>query len=277
MLHHILRKRTRFVRGIHLTVQRDQRFSILGDKDLDFFSSVLDKQGVITDKEAIEPFNQDWTKKYRGNSKLVLRPKTTEEVSAVLRHCNERRLAVVPQGGNTGLVGGSQPVFDEIVLSFGRMNKIIDFDESYGILTCEAGCVLQDLQNYLAQRGYLMPLDLGAKGTCQIGGNLATNAGGIHFIRYNSLHANCVGLQVVLPDGRILDNITTLRKDNTGYDIKHLFIGAEGTLVSLCASNFASGCDYSKCDPLPDASPLQAPMHGWLPLLPRCPFPSQEG
>lgn len=118
------------------------------------------------------------------------------------------------------------------------MNKIIDFDESYGILTCEAGCILQDLHTYLNEKGYLMPLDLGAKGSCQIGGNLSTNAGGIHFIRYNSLHANCVGLQIVVPDqGKILDNITTLRKDNTGYDIKHLFIGAEGTLVSIYTQN----------------------------------------
>jgi hypothetical protein len=126
--------------------------------------------------------------------------------------------------------------FDEIIVNFSRMNKIIDFDESYGILTCEAGCILQDLQSYLNDRGYLMPLDLGAKGSCHIGGNLATNAGGIHFIKYNSLHANCAGLQVVLPNGTILDNITTLRKDNTGYDLKHLFIGAEGTLVSSISS-----------------------------------------
>jgi D-2-hydroxyglutarate dehydrogenase len=130
-------------------------------------------------------------------------------------------------------VGGSNPVFDEIILNMARMNKIIDFDESYGILTCEAGCILQDLQNYLKDRGYIMPLDLGAKGSCQIGGNLATNAGGINFVRYNSLHANCVGLKAVLANGKILDNITNLRKDNTGYDLKHLFIGAEGTLVRI--------------------------------------------
>ena len=116
------------------------------------------------------------------------------------------------------------------------MNKVIDFDESYGILTCEAGCILQDLHSFLNEKGYLMPLDLGAKGSCQIGGNLATNAGGIHFIKYNSLHANCVGLEVVLPNGTVLDNITTLRKDNTGYDIKHLFIGAEGTLGAITKS-----------------------------------------
>ena len=175
----------------------------------------------------------DWTKKYKGHSKLVVRPKSTEEISAVLKYCNDRKLAVVPQGGNTGLVGGSQPVFDEIVVSFSRMNKILNFDESYGIITCEAGCVLHDLQTYLNERGYLMPLDLGAKGSCQIGGNLATNAGGIHFIKYNSLHANCMGLKVVLPNGNILDNMGNLRKDNTGYDLKHLFIGAEGTLGAI--------------------------------------------
>ena len=117
------------------------------------------------------------------------------------------------------------------------MNKIIGFDESYGIITAESGAILLDLQNYLNDIGYTMPLDLGAKGSCQIGGNLSTNAGGIHFIRHNSLHANCIGLKAVLPSGEILDNITTLRKDNTGYDLKHLFIGAEGTLgvITECA------------------------------------------
>lgn len=117
------------------------------------------------------------------------------------------------------------------------MNKILNFDESYGIVTAESGAILGDLQEYLGNIGYTIPLDLGARGTCQIGGNLSTNAGGIHFIRHNSLHANCIGLKAVLPNGEILDNITTLRKDNTGYDLKHLFIGAEGTLgvITECA------------------------------------------
>jgi FAD/FMN-containing dehydrogenase len=117
------------------------------------------------------------------------------------------------------------------------MNKIKGFDESYGIITAQSGAILEDMDNYLSDRGYAMPLDLGAKGSCQIGGNLSTNAGGIHFIKHNSLHANCIGLKVVLPSGEILDNITTLRKDNTGYDLKHLFIGAEGTLgvITDCA------------------------------------------
>lgn len=129
-------------------------------------------------------------------------------------------------------------------MSFSRMNKILNFDESYGIITCEAGCILQDLQTYLNERGYIMPLDLGAKGSCQIGGNLSTNAGGIHFMKYNSLHANCMGLKVVLPNGEILDNMSNLRKDNTGYDLKHLFIGAEGTLGAITECGIL-------CPPLP--------------------------
>ena len=163
----------------------------------------------------------------------MLKPETTEEVAAIMRHCNERKIAVVPQGGRTGLVGGSVPVHDEIILSTKRMNNIIGFDESYGIVSAEAGCILSDVQDYTKARGYEVPLDLGAKGSCFIGGNLATNAGGIKFIRHNSLHANCIGLKTVLADGTVLDNMTTLRKDNTGTDLKHLFIGSEGTLVSL--------------------------------------------
>jgi D-2-hydroxyglutarate dehydrogenase len=126
----------------HLNLQRNTSFNFLNDKDLTFFESLIGKNAVITDENELAIHNTDWTKKYKGSSKLLLKPKTTEEVSALLRHCNERRLAVVPQGGNTGLVGGSQPVFDEVIVNFSRMNKIIDFDESYGILTCEAGCIL---------------------------------------------------------------------------------------------------------------------------------------
>ena len=135
------------------------------------------------------------------------------------------------------MVGGNVPLLDEIIINTARMNQILGFDESYGILQAEAGCILSDLQDYTKERHYEVPLDLGAKGTCMIGGNLATNAGGIKFIRHNSMHANCVGLKAVLPDGRILDNMTTLRKDNTGYDLKHLFIGSEGTLgmITECA------------------------------------------
>ncbi|KAJ3114766.1 hypothetical protein HDU96_001709 [Phlyctochytrium bullatum] len=174
-------------------------------------------------------------RKYRGQSKVVLRPKTTEEVSQIIKYCNARKLAVVPQGGNTGLVGGSVPVFDEIVLSTSNMTSITAFDEVSGILTCQAGCVLEMLDNWLAEKGFMMPLawiyeDLGAKGTCQIGGNVATNAGGLRLLRYGSLHGTVLALEVVLADGRIVNLGQPLRKDNTGYDLKQLFIGSEGTL-----------------------------------------------
>ena len=129
------------------------------------------------------------------------------------------------------------PVHDEVIVSTSRMDTILDFDESYGIISAEAGVVLRTLQNHAIDRGYEVPLEMGAERTCQIGGNLATNPGGLKTIRYNSLHANTIGLKAVLPDGTIMDNMTTLRKDNTGYDLKHLFIGSEGTLgiITECA------------------------------------------
>lgn len=136
----------------------------------------------------------------------------------------------MPQGGNTGLVGGSVPVKDELILSLSNMNKVREFDPISGILVADAGCILQSLTDYVTPHNHVMPIDLGAKGSCQIGGNVATNAGGLRLLRYGSLHGSVLGLEVVLPDGTILDQLTTLRKDNTGYDIKQLFIGAEGTL-----------------------------------------------
>jgi len=142
---------------------------------------------------------------------------------------------VVPQGGKTGLVGGSVPVFDEIVLSTSLMNQIKSFDEISGIVICQSGVVLSALDSYLEEKGYTIPIDLGAKGSCQIGGNVATNAGGVRLLRYGSLHGTVLGLEVVQADGKIIDCLTALRKDNTGYDIKQLFIGSEGTLGIITA------------------------------------------
>lgn len=187
---------------------------------------------VISEADEINPFVKDFTNKYVGIGSVVLTPSTTEQISECLKYCNERRIAVVPQGGNTGLVGGSVPLHDEVVISTKKMNKIISFDESQGILTCEAGCILESLQDYSKELGYMMPLDLGAKGSCQIGGNLATNAGGIKFIKQGSMHANCIGLKVVLADGTILDQMNPHENLPVGYDLKQLFIGSEGTLVS---------------------------------------------
>jgi FAD/FMN-containing dehydrogenase len=145
------------------------------------------------------------------------------------------RLAVVPQGGNTGLVGGSVPVWDEVVISLQRMNAIRSFDKVGGSLVCESGAVLQQIEEFLEEHNHTVPLDLAAKGSCQIGGNASTNAGGLRLLRYGSLHGSILGLEVVLPDGRVMTELQTLRKDNTGYDLKQLFIGAEGTLGIITA------------------------------------------
>jgi FAD/FMN-containing dehydrogenase len=173
--------------------------------------------------------------KYHGKSTTVLKPRSTEDVSKIVKYCFEKGIGVVPQGGNTGLVGGSVSMGDEVVINLGAMNSIRSFDPVSGILVADAGCILESLTDYLAPHQHLMPLDLGAKGSCQIGGNVATNAGGLRLLRYGSLHGSVLGLEVVLPDGTIMDSLSTLRKDNTGYDLKQLFIGAEGTLGIITA------------------------------------------
>ena len=206
------------------------QYNTLADSDISTFTSIVGEANVITEAEDLQPYNVDWMGKYHGSSKLALRPGSTHEVAAILAHCHTRRLPVVPQGGNTGLVGGSVAVHDEIVISLSRMNRVLSIDTHAGHLVCEAGCVLQTLQEQVAAKGFTMPLDLGAKGSCQIGGNLATNAGGLRYLRYGSLRGTALGLEAVLADGTVLDSLTSLRKDNTGYDLKQLFIGSEGTL-----------------------------------------------
>jgi FAD/FMN-containing dehydrogenase len=206
-----------------------------------FFQELLGSESAVLDglskdaSEDIEPYNSDWMRKYRGQAKLVLKPGSTEQVSKILKYCNDNMLAVVPQGGNTGLVGGSVPVFDEIILNLQRLDKIRSFDDVSGILVADAGVILEVADNYLAEKKHIFPLDLGAKGSCQIGGNVATNAGGLRLLRYGSLHGNVLGIEAVLPDGTIIDDLLTLRKNNTGYDLKQLFIGGEGTIGIITA------------------------------------------
>ncbi|KDE06068.1 hypothetical protein MVLG_03620 [Microbotryum lychnidis-dioicae p1A1 Lamole] len=186
----------------------------------------------------LEGYNKDWLDKYVGRSAIVVKPKSTQEVSKIVAYCYKHRIAIVPQGGNTGLVGGGVPVYDELILSTEGMKEVRHFDEVSGILTCDGGAILESLSNYLHPKGYMMPLDLGAKGSCHIAGNISTNAGGLRLLRYGSLHGTVLGLEVVLPDekGTVVSvgmpgsKGGALRKDNTGYDIKQLFIGAEGTL-----------------------------------------------
>ncbi|KAI0735285.1 FAD-binding domain-containing protein [Earliella scabrosa] len=207
------------------------------EEDLAHFATILPASSILstlpssaTPSSELEPFNNDWMNKYHGQSTTVLKPRNVQEVSEIVKWCNQRRIGIVPQGGNTGLVGGGVPVRDEVIVSLANMSKVRSFDDVSGILVADAGCILQSLTDFLAPHHHIVPLDLGAKGSCQIGGNVSTNAGGLRLLRYGSLHGSVLGLEVVLPDGTILDQLTSLRKDNTGYDLKQLFIGAEGTL-----------------------------------------------
>jgi FAD/FMN-containing dehydrogenase len=229
-------KAVKFTSETYPEIKRDPRFSEITPEHVKYFQKLLGRESAVIDgvnqdaTDDLEAFNADWMRKYRGHTRLVLKPGSTEEVSKILKYCNEHMLAVVPQGGNSGLVGGSVPVFDEIVIQMGRMNKIRDFDPVSGVLVADAGCILETTDNYLAERGHIFPLDLGAKGSCHIGGNLATNAGGLRLLRYGSLHGTVLGVEAVLPDGTIMNDLSKLRKNNTGYDLKQLFIGAEGTI-----------------------------------------------
>ncbi|KAF2246293.1 D-lactate dehydrogenase-like protein 2 [Trematosphaeria pertusa] len=229
-------KAVKFTSEMYPEIQRNSKFTNLSEEHVKYFKDMLGSESAVVESfskdasEDIEPYNSDWMRKYRGHAKLVLKPATTEEVSRILKYCNDNMLAVVPQGGNTGLVGGSVPVFDEIVINLQRMDKIRSFDEVSGILVADAGVILEVADNFLAEKKHIFPLDLGAKGSCQIGGNVATNAGGLRLLRYGSLHGNVLGIEAVLPDGTVIDDLLELRKNNTGYDIKQLFIGGEGTI-----------------------------------------------
>jgi FAD/FMN-containing dehydrogenase len=193
---------------------------------------------VLTAREDTKPYFTDWRRQYSASAECVVRPASTAEVARVVGVCAREGVAVVPQGGNTGLVGGSVPTGAqrEIVLALGRLNRIRALDVLNDTVTAEAGCVLAEVQRAAERAGRLFPLSLAAEGSCQIGGNLSTNAGGVNVLRYGNAREQVLGLEVVLPDGRIWDGLRGLRKDNTGYDLKQLFLGAEGTLGVITAA-----------------------------------------
>lgn len=186
----------------------------------------------------IAPYLAEQRGMFQGDCKLVVRPDTTADVAAVVSACASAGIAIVPQGGNTGLVGAGIPMRADaaIILSLGRMNRIRCIDPLNATITVEAGCILANIQAAAAAEDRLFPLSLSAEGSCQIGGNLSTNAGGVNVLRYGNARDLVLGLEVVLPDGRIWNKLKRLRKDNTGYDLKHLFIGAEGTLGIVTAA-----------------------------------------
>jgi FAD/FMN-containing dehydrogenase len=195
-------------------------------------------QGIFTDAAELEPYVNDWRGIYRGNAAAVVRPATVEQVAAVVKICAETRTPIVPQGGNTGMCGATVPNAKDnpVVIALGRMNRIRNVDPLNNTMTVEAGCVLANIQQAAADVDRLFPLSLGAEGSCQIGGNLSTNAGGVNVLRYGNTRDLVLGLEAVLPDGRIWNGLRSLRKDNTGYDLKHIFIGAEGTLGIITAA-----------------------------------------
>ena len=200
------------------------------------FVAIVGEKYAITDKQAQEPYLVEMRHRWHGRTSVVLRPGTVAEVSEILKLANETSTAIVPQGGNTGLVGGQLPYNGEIILSLNRLDRIREVDPVSNTLTCEAGCTLQRAREAAADVDRLYPQLLPSEGTCTIGGNLSTNAGGTAAIAYGIARSHVMGLEVVLADGRVLQNLNKLKKDNTGYDLKNLFIGAEGTLGVITAA-----------------------------------------
>ncbi len=202
---------------------------------LERLKTIVGPAGWTSDPEVLRPHLVEWRDRYAGQTPLMVSPASTEEVSAVVRACAEARTPIVPQGGNTGLCGGAIPN-GEILLSLSRLRAIRALSPEDYSMTVEAGCILADLQAAAARVDRLFPLSLSAEGSCQIGGNLSTNAGGVHVHRYGTARDQVLGLEVVLPDGTVWDGLRSLRKDTAGYDVKQLFIGAEGTLGVITAA-----------------------------------------
>jgi FAD/FMN-containing dehydrogenase len=198
-------------------------------------AQVLGPKGHATDAETLAPYLVEWRGRYRGTTPFLALPQSTEEVAAVVRLCAEAGVPITPQGGNTGMVGGQIPS-GEVLLSLKRMNRIRSVDAANDSLIAEAGVILSTVQQAAAESDRLFPLSLASEGSATIGGLVSTNAGGVHVLRYGMMRDLVLGLEAVLPDGRIFSGLKGLRKDNTGYDLKQLFIGAEGTLGVVTAA-----------------------------------------
>ena len=222
---------------------------MIDQQHIQFFQSVLSEDLVKQDPQTLESYGRDWTKKYTPQASIVLFPKSTEQVAKILSYCSQEKLALVPSGGRTGLAGGAVALAGEVVLSLDKMNKITNIDPVNLTVRTEAGVTLQALQEAAKAQDLFFPLDLAAKGSCHIGGNIATNAGGLKFIRFGGAREQVLGLTVVLADGQILNLDCSVRKDNTGYDLKQWFIGSEGTLGIITEATL-------KLSPKPHATQL---------------------
>src|SRR5215475_9257632 len=219
-----------------MNTQLTRPLATLSSESIARFAAIVGEKYAITDPAEQEPYLIEGRGLHRGSTPVVLRPGSVEEVAAILKLANESATAVVPQGGNTGLVGGQIAFDGEIVLALTRLDRIREVDPASSTMTCEAGVVLAKAQEAAAAAGRLFPLSLGAEGSCTIGGNLSTNAGGTGALAYGVARELVLGLEVVLADGRMMNLLSKLKKNNTGYDLRHLFIGAEGTLGIITAA-----------------------------------------
>lgn len=211
---------------------------MIDEKLIERFIEIVGVNHALVDQDVISSYLVEQRGLYHGRTPLVLRPSSPKEVSEIMKLASETGTPIVPQGGNTGLVGAQQPdeSANEIIVSMERLNRIRSIDVEGNLALVEAGVVLQKLQEKVDEKGRFFPLSLGSEGTCQIGGNLSSNAGGTGVLAYGNTRELCLGLEVVLPDGRILDDLRYVKKDNSGYDLKDLFIGAEGTLGIITAA-----------------------------------------
>jgi FAD/FMN-containing dehydrogenase len=200
---------------------------------------IVGSGGWTSDPQELRPHLTEWRGVYEGRALIMVKPQTTDEVVAIVRACADCNTAIVPQGGNTSMCGGAVPDAsgEQVILNLSRMNRVLDVDAGNFSMTVEAGCLLATAQEAARAAGRYFPLSLGAEGSCQIGGNIATNAGGINVGRYGTARALVLGLEVVLANGTVLDNLRSLRKDTAGYDLKQLFIGSEGTLGIITAAS----------------------------------------
>jgi len=198
----------------------------------------LSKSEYSFNQEKIKKHCIDWREEFEGTSELILFPKTVKKIASVVKICNKEKIAIVPQGGNTGLVGGSVPRKNknEIIINLSNLNHIREVDSVGYTITLESGCILEDIKNKLHENNLEFPLSMGSKGNCQIGGNISTNAGGVNVIKYGTFRHNILGLEAVLPDGSIFNSLRKVKKNNTGIDIKQLLIGSEGILGIITAA-----------------------------------------
>src|SRR5512141_517393 len=205
---------------------------------LERLKQIVGPLGWADDPETLAPHLLEWRSRYQGKTPLLLKPANTEQVAAIVRVCAAAEVGIVPQGGNTGLVGAQlpRPEGQDVLINLARTSRVRAIDPNNNTMTVEAGCILAAVQQAAAEQDRLFPLSLAAEGSCQIGGNLSANAGGVHVLRYGNSRDLVLGLEVVTAEGEIWDGLRGLRKDNTGYDLKHLYIGAEGTLGIITAA-----------------------------------------